>query len=211
MLLFLIYLLLLWHQTHTFLKIGVHETLTENTTLPQMGSLQEMSCLMKTVLTPQGRMTHKCFRKLRHNWVRLLYVAYLTAIHYLNQCFIVVNQTFRTPFDEIVIKIELFLFKELRLEISYSKYRPFCPGPDTLNNTVLSKSNLNIPGQSTLAGSRCSTLFITCSTKATTRYLHMTPWKSNLVIIHVNKREVSWLAGFYSVFVQTVLQLTMHV
>ena len=44
-----------------------------------------------------------------------------------------------TKFNEILIKIQNFLFTKMLVKISSAKWRPFCPGEDVVNIVPLNK------------------------------------------------------------------------
>ena len=60
---------------------------------------------------------------------------------------ILLNESLRTDFSEILIEILTFSFKKTRLKVSSVKWRPFCIGPDvyiTSNVTHWSYDKLNM-------------------------------------------------------------------
>ena len=60
--------------------------------------------------------------------------------HYLTQCWIIVHQTLRTIFSEILVKIQTFSFKKMHLKVSSAKCRPFCLGLNVLIKELLNNS-----------------------------------------------------------------------
>ena len=54
--------------------------------------------------------------------------------HYLNQCWDIVNWTLGVNFSEILIGIQTFPLKKVRVKMSSGKLRPFCLGSGLLND-----------------------------------------------------------------------------
>ena len=86
-----------------------------------------------TQLTHWGRVTHICVIKLSNHWFRLWLATWPVPSHYLNQCWNSVNWTRGTNFNKILMKIQQFSFKKMRLKMSSGKWCPFCLGLSVLN------------------------------------------------------------------------------
>ena len=65
----------------------------------------------------------------------------LSPSHYLNQCWNIVNWTFRNKLHEILIKVHTFSFKKMHLKMSSGRCWPFCPGLNEL--TVIGSLGMN--------------------------------------------------------------------
>ena len=91
----------------------------------------------RSALTPWGRVTHICVGNLiiigSNNG---LSPGRREAIIWTNAG-ILLMLTLGTNFSEILIEIQTFSFKKLRLKVSSAKWRPLCLGLNVLNISVL--------------------------------------------------------------------------
>ena len=62
----------------------------------------------------------------------------LTIIHYLNQCWNIVNWTHGNKLQWNLIAIQTFSFRKMYLQMSSAKWRPFCLSLDVLRQRTLS-------------------------------------------------------------------------
>ena len=88
---------------------------------------------------------HKYVSESGHHWFRKWLVAYSAPSHYLNQWWVIVNWTLRNKLQwNFNQNIKLFIY-EMHQKISSTKWRPFCPGRDELNWTLLLQTQLYHP------------------------------------------------------------------
>ena len=81
-----------------------------------------------------------------HHWFKYWCVAYWAPNHCVNQCWLVVNRILENKLQWnanllIIIKIQQFSIKKMRLNMSSAKWQPFCLGLNVLN---AKKSNIYV-------------------------------------------------------------------
>ena len=81
------------------------------------------------ILTHWGRVTHICVIKLGHHWFRYWLVACSAPSHYLNQCWNIVNWTFRNKLQwnfnrNSNIFIQVFAFENVVRKMAFILSRP---------------------------------------------------------------------------------------
>ena len=79
-------------------------------------------------------------RQTNNNWFRKRLVAWTAPSHYLNQCWNIVNWALGTNFSEILIEIQTFSLKKIRLKMSSAKCCSFRLGLNVLKGEVISLS-----------------------------------------------------------------------
>ena len=92
--------------------------------------------LTNKCLTHWGRVTHICLCNLSTiGSVNGLSPGRRQAITWTNAGILLIGPL-GTNFSEILIEIPTFSFKKMCLKVSSAKWRPFCLGPQCVNNTI---------------------------------------------------------------------------
>ena len=120
------------------LKILIEISLLAEKTFFLENSFQNVNCKMSTicsgfnVLTHWGRVTHICVGKLTIiGSDNVLSPGRRQAIIWTNAGILLI-EPLGTNFSEILIGIQIFSFKKMRLKMSSAKWRPFCLGLNVL-------------------------------------------------------------------------------
>ena len=88
------------------------------------------------ILAHWGRMTHTSVRKLTIiGSYNSLSPGQRQAIFWTNAGILLIGPS-GTNLSEILIKIHIFVFKEMYLKVLSGKWRPFCLGPNRLNGCI---------------------------------------------------------------------------
>ena len=85
---------------------------------------------------------HICRSESHQHWFRYWLAPYSATSHYLNQYWFIVNWTLRNKHQCNLNKNTKLLFTKMHLKISSAKYRPFCPGGDELNVSIIYRFNI---------------------------------------------------------------------